>query len=75
MKILSDKKYNEIIDVLSKQHELLIKQDKLITKLNTENSILNHTIAAQNIDFPNSTNYQLADFETDFPGFYPEDIF
>lgn len=55
MKILSNKKYNEIMSVLRKQHEVLIKQDKLITKLNTENSILNHAIAAQNIDFPNSS--------------------
>lgn len=75
MKILSDKKYNEIIDVLSKQHEILIKQDKLIKKLDKENSILNQAIAAQNIDFPNSNNYQFADYETDFPGFNPEDIF
>lgn len=29
----------------------------------------------QLIDFPNSTNYQLADYETDFPGENPEDIF
>ena len=75
MKILSDKKYNEIINVLRKQHDLLIKQDNLITKLDKENSILNQAIVAQNIDFPNSNNYQLADFETDFPGFNPEDIF
>lgn len=29
----------------------------------------------QLIDFPNSANYQLADYETDFPGENPEDIF
>lgn len=55
MKILSNKKYNEIMSVICKQHEVLIKQDKLITKLNKENSILNHAIAAHNIDFPNSS--------------------
>lgn len=55
MKILSNKQYNEFMSVLRKQHEVIIKQDKLITKLNKENSILNHAISSQQIDFPNSS--------------------
>lgn len=55
IRIITQKQYEAIIDVVREAAKDIEQLQKENDKLRKENSILNHAIAAQNIDFPNSS--------------------
>lgn len=85
MKILSNKQYKLFlaqqgkIEQLQKENDKLRKKNKILSRdlRDLQNFCINFAAdqKAKAIDFPNSINYQLADYESDFPGENPEDIF
>ena len=54
MKILTNKRYNAMLDVIIKQHNVMQKQEKLIKKLEHDISLLKNINSHSDIIFPNT---------------------
>ena len=54
MKILTDKRYNAMLDVIVKQHNVMQKQERLIKKLEHDINLLKNINSPVDIIFPNT---------------------
>ena len=54
MKILTDKRYNAMLDVIVKQHKVMQKQERLIKKLEHDIDLLKNINSPVDIIFPNT---------------------
>ena len=55
IRIISQTQYNAILDLMRESDQEISKLKKENEQLRKENSILNHAISSQQIDFPNSS--------------------
>ena len=54
MKILTDKRYNAMLDVIVKQHKVMQKQERLIKKLEHDIDLLKNINSPVDVIFPNT---------------------
>ena len=54
MKILTNKRYNAMLDVIIKQHKVMQKQERLIKKLEHDINLLKNINSPVDVIFPNT---------------------